>query len=292
MLGGWAIEVSATISESWTLGSMRYKVSASTKATPEFHIWATPNNCPVATLSSPDAFLISDVTLDKALAEHHYDYYLSAYSTCPVRPPLTTSINLNLLLVCRAVYAEAALLPFKKNKFIMHTGPRCLLQTFQRLLDRFAREQRCALAHLTVTSAANFFGGNNFNKCQLLRLRGLRTLHIIQEPNPHLKGMYDAISSGWKHAGGLPRTLIDGLTRLESVRFSVDVHFTRNFPTTDTQRAIVRAQTPRLKKMLGLVEARLFGSLTGRAMRVAVGEEYEEDGVCFEEHLRVVRRFE
>jgi hypothetical protein len=200
-------------------------------------------------------------------------------------------LNLSVLLACRQIYLEAALLPFQKNTFIIQTGElgaKNIRLTFRLFLDHLAQKQRDALAQITITSTFCFL---KYNKRQLARLKGLRTLHIIQEHRPNLGSMYDEISYGWKHAGGFPRSLRGvKLRRLQSVRFSLALRSPKHKRTASSEDAIVRAQTSALTRLLRLVEARLFYSLAGHPMPLAISEEREENGDCFEERLRSLRR--
>jgi hypothetical protein len=198
----------------------------------------------------------------------------------PIKPQRTPSVSPNL------PRSGAASLP---EEHIHHpNGAKNIRLTFRLFLDHLAQKQRDALAQITITSTFCFL---KYNKRQLARLKGLRTLHIIQEHRPNLGSMYDEISYGWKHAGGFPRSLRGvKLRRLQSVRFSLALRSPKHKRTASSEDAIVRAQTSALTRLLRLVEARLFYSLAGRPMPLAISEEREENGDCFEERLRSLRR--
>jgi hypothetical protein len=212
-------------------------------------------------------------------------------------------LNLNILLVCRRVYQEATLLPFQLNTFTLHTIPSCwrfASPTIKLFLDNLAREQREALAHLRLTSESCTLKDG---MAQLARLKGLRSLyivqrpnlglvpmHIVQRPDRGLAPMYNAISSVWKYAGSWPveiRRL--ELRHLQAVRFSLEVRFSGDGARGAFEKSVVSAQTPALTRLMRLVEARLFETLAGRPMPVKAGEEREEEGGYFKERLDRLR---
>lgn len=85
----------------------------------------SPDGCPLASLLSPPGalrFCDNHPLGEEATAEAQisspgrHDECQPAFSTSPAR------LNLDLLRVCRRIYSEAALLPFQKNTFVIHTA--------------------------------------------------------------------------------------------------------------------------------------------------------------------------
>lgn len=245
--------------------------------------------CPNAPLASPDAIRQCDDSLREDLTQ---TFDRRRHDGCqPSLNPHLTRPNLNILLVCRRIHLEAALLPFQKNTFTIHIADPYALPaypTFRIFLDNLAQEQREALAQLTVTSIACFLADN---KGQLARLKGLRTLHVVQKPDEGLTPMYAALVSSWANAGGRPREWRRlQLAHLENVRVSIEVRFERDEDGVleKFQRSVVGPQTRPLTGLLGMVEGRLFESVTGR---VIPGEQRGEEGDRFEEKLSSMRGF-
>jgi hypothetical protein len=191
-------------------------------------------------------------------------------------------LHLSTLLVCRRIYQEAALLPFQKNTFTLHMAKPYVRPhpTFRTFLDTLAQEQREALAHITVTSISCFL---KENKYQLPRLKGLKSLHIVQKPEAGFMPLHNALSSSWVHAGG-HLTAAGGsrdhsvLRHLQSVRLTQEARFSENKMHAKVEESVVVAQAPALVALLRLVEGRLFRSLTGRPMPVATDAGGEEEG--------------
>lgn len=249
---------------------------------------ANPENCPNASLASPDALRqCGDTQLEDVIRtfDHgRHDECQPSLSTHLTRP------DLNILLVCRRIHLEAALLPFQKNTFTIHIAEPYALNiypTFRIFLENLAQEQREALAHLTVTSISCFLAEN---KGQLARLKDLRTLHVVQKPDEGLNPIYAALVSCWENAGGRPREWRRlQLAHLENVRVSIEVRFWKTNEVVEKfQRSVVGPQTRPLTGLLGIVEGRLFESIAGR---VIPGEPRGEDGDRFEEKLSSMRGF-
>jgi hypothetical protein len=258
--------------------------------------------CPNASLSSPVALRKCDDSLwedaNRLFDPNRHYRCQPSRATNPTR-----SLNLRILLVCRRIYREAALLPFQKNTFTLHMAKPYVRPhpTFRTFLDTLAPEQREALAHITVASIACFL---KENKYQLPRLKGLRSLHIVQKPEAGFTPIHNALSSSWAHAGGLltapggssRNTLV--LRHLQSVRLTQEARFSGSKLHAKFEESVVVSQTPALVALLRLVEARLFKSLTGRPMPVAAdaggedggeGEEGRENDEAFEECAVLLR---
>ena len=235
-----------------------------------------PDNCPNSSLSSSDALRLRSDSLWRR------SYGLD-------NSPLNL---LNILLVCRRIYQEAALLPFQLNTLTLRTVPSCwkfASSTIKHFLDNLARDQREALAHLTLISDSCALKDG---MAQLARLKGLRTLHIVQRPDRGLAPIYNAISFSWKYAGSRPveiRRL--ELRHLQAVRFSLEVRFSGDWAGArgTFEKSVVAAQTRDLTRLMRLVEARLFETLAGRPMPVKAGEERDEEGGYFKERLDRLR---
>jgi hypothetical protein len=274
VLGGLAIEIAPYFG---TIGSH-----------PQVRICAGTEHCPNAKLSSPTSALRR--CYDSLLENEMQLYDNFRHANCQPSPDTdpATLLDLNLLLVCRRIHQEAALLPLQKNTFTVHMadGPSApnVHPTFQTFSSTLAQEQREALAHLTVVSISCFLASN---KHQLPRLKGLRTLHIVQKPDVGLAPMYAALASGWENAGGRRRPGewrggLAHLRHLNSVRISQEARFARDPISARSERSIAFAQTPAINGLLGRVEGRLFESLAGR----------DGEGVSFEECLGILRDFE
>lgn len=252
-------------------------------------VCAGSDNCPNSSLSSSDALRLRSDSLWRR------SYGLD-------NSPLNL---LNILLVCRRIYQEAALLPFQLNTLTLRTVPSCwkfASSTIKHFLDNLARDQREALAHLTLISDSCALKDG---MAQLARLKGLRTLHIVQRPDlgrtptyivqrpdRGLAPIYNAISFSWKYAGSRPveiRRL--ELRHLQAVRFSLEVRFSGDWAGArgTFEKSVVAAQTRDLTRSMRLVEARLFETLATRPMPVKAGEERDEEGGYFKERLDRLR---
>lgn len=120
--------------------------------------------------------------------------FTTRHFTCCANPSgskVRKSLNLDLLLTCRQIYSEAALLPFAVNDFTVEFGlgreatfaPG--VNVLECLLGTLSPQQRNAIKHLTVASRDS----NSADGVQIERLRGLKSLQVI---HTHFFGHLDA----------------------------------------------------------------------------------------------------
>ena len=130
--------------------------------------------------------LHDEVDKDMPFTTRHF------YCCTQPRRRVNEALNLDLLLTCRQVYKEAALLPFAVNNFTVEFGlgrepffpPSA--NVLEALIGTLAPQQRRSIKHLTLAS-------RDFNRgdgVQIERLRGLVSLQVI---HTHFIGHVDAV---------------------------------------------------------------------------------------------------
>lgn len=136
-------------------------------------------------------------------------------------------LNLDVLLACRRLYKEAALLPFRCNTFMvdlpdnmtlaMHLD--CFPETKMRhFSDYLHPTQREAVRSLKISTLSTLF---RENKTQIGRFKGLKKLHIVATGGGELSQivMCGLLWDEWVYAGGYD---LHRLRRLKSVRLTVE----------------------------------------------------------------------
>ncbi|PPJ58639.1 hypothetical protein CBER1_03549 [Cercospora berteroae] len=118
-----------------------------------------------------------------------------------------TSLDLSLLRTCRQVYADAALLPYSANDFVIETA------AFTPFMKSLVDKQKASIEHMTVIGRGDFAWEINAFKLKdiygLQRVKSLRLILIGGTP-------YDAFH-GLENMAELPS--------LEEVLFSTDDKF-------------------------------------------------------------------
>lgn len=266
----------------YVLGGLNVEVSPHfprKRHRPEINFCPNPSACPHALPSSPAALRRCEKSLyQTAWQLKSPDRHSKCQSSSDAIPnPKPARLNLSILQVCRLFHLEASLLPFQKNTFTIHVHDLFARSTptLQQFLGLLSREQREALTHLTVTSPYCVLENS---KGQIARLKGLKSLHIVQMPDRGLDHMYEALGSLWENLRARPREWrCLELEHLKTVRLSMDARFSRDRDDRETEEGLLSEWSPALTRVLGVLERRLFVALARRPMRVA-GEGGEGEG--------------